>query len=95
MAVEEKTNEITAVPELLDLIDVKGDIVTAGAMSCQKKTVEKIIDKKADYTIGLKKNQPVLYKDTEDYFNEFSADIPSKTTLDKGHGRIEKREYSL
>lgn len=40
-------------------------------------------------------NQPALYKDTEDYFNEFSGDIPMKTTLDKGHGRIEKREYRL
>ena len=58
ICVEEKTNEITAVPELLDLIDVKDDIVTADAMSCQKKIVEKIIDKKADYTIGLKQNQP-------------------------------------
>lgn len=95
LTVEEKTNEITAVPELLDLIDVKGDIVTADAMSCQKKIVEKIIDKKADYTIGLKQNQPVLYKDTEDYFNEFFAEIPSKTTIDKGHGRMEKREYQL
>lgn len=64
-------------------------------MSCQKKIVEKIIEKNADYTIGLKKNQPALYKDTEDYFNEFSAEIPLKTTLDKGHGRIEKREYQL
>ena len=65
------------------MIDVKGGIVTADAMSCQKKIVEKIIEKKADYTIGLKQNQPALYKDTGDYFNEFSADIPSKTTLDK------------
>ena len=56
----ELPNEITAVPELLDLIDVKGDIVTADAMSCQKKIVEKIIDRKADYTIGLKQNQPAL-----------------------------------
>lgn len=95
LTVEEKTNEITAVPELLDLIDVEGDIVTADAMSCQKKIVEKIIDKKADYTIGLKQNQPVLYKDTEDYFNEFFAKLPSKTTIDKGHGRTEKREYQL
>ena len=63
LAVEEKTNEITAVPELLDLIDVEGDIVTADAMSCQKKIVEKIIEKKADYAIGLKQNQPALYKD--------------------------------
>ena len=87
ICVEEKTNEITAVPKLLDLIDVKGDIVTADAMSCQKKIVKKIIDKKANYTIGLKQNQPELYKDTEDYFGAFSADIPSKTTIEKGHGR--------
>ena len=91
----ELPNEITAVPELLDLIDVKGDIVTADAMSCQKKIVEKIIDRKADYTIGLKQNQPALYKDTEDYFKEFSANISSKATIEKGHGRIEKREYQL
>ena len=95
LSVEEKTNEITAVPELLDLIDVEGDIVTADAMSCQKKIVEKIIKKKADYAIGLKQNQPALYKDTEDYFNEFCDDIPMESTLDKGHGRIEKREYQL
>ena len=95
ICVEEKTNDITAVPELLDLIDVKGDIVTADAMSCQKKIVEKIIDKKADYTIGLKQNQPALYKDTENYFKEFSSNISSKTTIEKGHGRIEKREYQL
>lgn len=95
ICVEEKTNEITTVPKLLDLIDVKGDIVTADAMSCQKKIVKKIIDKKADYTIGLKQNQPELYKDTEDYFRAFSADIPSKTTIEKGHGRIEKRAYQL
>ena len=77
------------------MIDVEGDIVTADAMSCQKKIVEKIIKKKADYAIGLKQNQPALYKDTEDYFNEFCDDIPMRSTLDKGHGRIEKREYQL
>lgn len=74
---------------------MKGDIVTADAMSCRKKIVEKIIDKKADYTIGLKQNQPALYNNAEDYFKEFSADIPSKTTIEKGHGRIEKRKYQL
>ncbi len=95
LAVEEKTNEITAVTELLDLIDVEGAIVTADAMSCQKKIVKKIIEKKAGYTIGLKQNQPALYQDTEDYFNEFARDIPCETTYGKGHGRIEKREYRL
>ena len=95
LAVEEKTNEITAVPQLLDLVDVKGEIVTADAMSCQKKIVEKIVEKKADYTIGLKQNQPALYQDTEDYFHEFAEEIPWKITYDKGHGRIEKRVYRL
>ena len=95
LTVEEKTNEITAVPELLDLIDVKGEIVTADAMSCQKKIVEKIIGKKADYTIGLKQNQPALYQDAADYYDEFAEEIPSKITYDKGHGRVEKREYRL
>lgn len=95
LTVEEKTNEITAVPELLDLIDVEGCIVTADAMSCQKKIVEKIIHAGADYTIGLKQNQPALYKDCEDYFQAFSSELPSVTTQEKGHGRIEKREYRL
>ena len=95
LAVDEKTNEITAVPELLDLIDVEGAVVTADAMSCQKKIVEKIVEEKADYVIGLKQNQPALYKDAEDYFSVFCDGIPSKVTLDKGHGRIEKREYHL
>lgn len=95
LSVEEKTNEITAVPELLDIIDVEGAIVTADAMSCQKKIVEKIIEKKADYTIDLKQNQPALYQDAEDYFREFSAGLPVLRTSDKGHGRIERREYRL
>ena len=95
LAVEEKTNEITAVPELLDLIDVGGAVVTADAMSCQKKIVGKITEKKADYVIGLKQNQPALYRDAEDYFNAFLSELPVKTTYSKGHGRTEKREYRL
>ena len=82
-------------PELLDLIDVEGTIVIADAMSCQKKIVEKITEKNADYIIGLKQNQPALYRDTEDYFNEFQSELPVKITHDKEHGRIEKREYRL
>ncbi|MCI9080297.1 MAG: ISAs1 family transposase [Lachnospiraceae bacterium] len=69
--VEEKTNEIAAVPELLDLINVNGVVVTADAMSCQKKIVEKITSSNVSYTIGLKQNRPALYKDTQDYFHTF------------------------
>ncbi|MCI9078594.1 MAG: ISAs1 family transposase [Lachnospiraceae bacterium] len=92
---EEKTNEITAVPGLLDLIDVDGSIITADTMSCQKKIVEKIIGSNVDYTIGLKQNQPALYKDTEDYFNAFSSELPMLKTNEKVYGKIEKQEYRL
>ena len=95
VTVAEKSNEITAVPELLDLIDVKGAIVTADAMSCQKKIVEKIVQKQADYVLGLKENQHRLYEDVRLFFEAFDGVYASKITLDKDHGRIEKREYRL
>jgi predicted transposase YbfD/YdcC len=95
LVVGEKSNEITAVPELLDLIDVKGGIVTADAMSCQKAVVEKIVENGADYVIGLKGNQGTLRDDTEMYFNDFSSESAKVKMSEKGHGRIEKREFFL
>ena len=92
IAVEEKSNEITAVPELLDIIDVEDAIVTADAMSCQKKIVSKIIEKKADYVIAVKENQPTLLHDIADWFFDFSDEAKHTATHEKGHGRIEKRE---
>lgn len=92
---DEKTNEITAVPELLDIIDVEGSIVTADAMSCQKKITEKITEKKADYVIGLKGNQETLRDDVELYFKDFIQNCEKTSTKEKGHGRIETREYFL
>lgn len=68
---DEKTNEITAVLELLDLIDVEDAIVTADAMSCQKKIVSKIVEKKVDYVIAVKENQPTLLHDIADWFHVF------------------------
>lgn len=90
VTVEEKSNEITAIPELLDLIDVKGDIVTA-----DKEIVKKISEKKADYVIGLKGNQGTLYSDAELYFNAFKNELPSYETSEKNHWRIKKRTYYL
>ncbi|MDO5114875.1 MAG: ISAs1 family transposase [Synergistaceae bacterium] len=95
ITVPEKTNEITAVPELLELIDVKDAIITADAMSCQKKIVEKICEKGADYVIGLKGNQSALHDDAALYFETFGETTEQTGTIDKGHGRIEKREYRL
>ena len=95
ITVEEKSNEITAVPHLLDLIDVEGAIVTVDAMSCQKAIVEKIVECKAEYTIGLKLNQQALFNDVKDYFEEFDKEATATKTSEKGHGRIETRVYYL
>lgn len=97
---EEKSNEITAVPELLDLLFVKGCIVTVDAMNTQKKTVEKIVkEKKADYVVALKGNHETLHQEVVDYFkyaeeNGFKDEkVQLHRTLEKGHGRIEERLY--
>ncbi len=95
ITVEEKSNEITADPELLDLLYIDDAIITADSMICQKKIVQKICDGKADYCIALKENQPTLFKDTQDYFLEFTAECVNAITSEKGHGRIEIREYFL
>ena len=92
---DEKSNEITAVPELLDMLTLEGAIVTADAMSCQTKIVAKITEKQADYVIGLKGNQSRLREDVELYFQNFLSECPSSKTLEKGHGRVEEREYFL
>lgn len=95
VVVDEKSNEITAVPMLLDMIDIEGSIVTADAMSCQKEITKKITEKKADYVIGLKENQQALYRDAELYFKDIPSELQNYETLEKDHGRLEKRTYSL
>ena len=101
LATDEKSNEITAVPELLEMLDVAGCIITADAMSCQKEIVEKITEKEADYVLGLKDNQPIFRREVQDYFDaalrepQHYPQIKSVTTTDFGHGRIETRTYYL
>ena len=98
-AVEEKSNEITAIPELLDKIQIKGHIVTIDAMGTQTKIAEKIRSKRADYVLALKGNQGSLYEDVKEYFSdmEFQREIQKsgnyKKTSEKAHSQIEKREY--
>ena len=94
----EKSNEITAIPRLLELLEVKKCIVTIDAIGCQKDIAEKILAKKADYVLGVKKNQPALYDDFIQYFENHllkTEGLPSHAgifeTIDKAHGRIEKR----
>jgi len=91
---DDKSNEITAIPTLLDLLDLKGCIITIDAMGCQKDIAKKIIEQEADYVLGLKGNQTSLNDDVRLYFETEKA--PNmETTLNKGHGRFERRTYTL
>jgi predicted transposase YbfD/YdcC len=99
IAVGDKSNEITAIPELLDLIDVTGDIVTIDAMGCQTDIASKIREKEADYVLALKDNQEQLHEDVSTYFDWIEREHPKgeftdawKSKPEKGHGRIETRE---
>lgn len=94
---DEKSNEITAIPELLKILDLEGCIVTIDAIGCQTEIVKEIAEKEADYVISLKGNQGILYEDVKDYldwaerekFKDISYDYCE--TLEKDHGRIEER----
>lgn len=94
--VDDKSNEITAIPQLLDLLEIAGCIVTIDAMGCQKEISKKIIGKDADYALALKENQGGLYEDVQELFSYAEetgfADCDYHKTVEKGHGRIEIRE---
>jgi len=95
--VADKSNEITAIPDLLDLLTLKGSVVTIDAMGCQREIAAKIVEKEADYVLALKGNQGTLREDVELFFNEQIAakfvDVAASRhrTLEKSHGRIETR----
>lgn len=99
LSVPEKTNEITAIPDLLDQLaetgQLEGALVSIDAMGCQVAIADKIVAHKADYLLPLRGNQPTLEADVEDYFRTAPADeLIGKTTVEKGHGRIETRFYA-
>lgn len=85
ITVDEKSNEITAVPELLDLFYIDNAIITADSMSCQKKIVQKITGAGAEYCIALKGNQLTLCQDVEDYFCAYLREAFTVKHLEKGH----------
>ncbi len=101
VATDEKSNEITAIPRLIDRINVKGAIVTIDAMGCQKDIAAKIVDAKGDYILAVKDNQPKLHKAIKAFFSDerqtqLSA-MPHRQheTSEKSHGRGEQRHYVL
>jgi predicted transposase YbfD/YdcC len=99
--VAEKSNEIVAIPRLLDMLAIEGAIVTIDAMGCQREIAAKIIAKKADYMLALKGNQGTLRNDVELFANEQNAKdfkdttISRHKTVDADHGRIETRRTTV
>jgi predicted transposase YbfD/YdcC len=95
---ETKSNEITAIPELIDSIDVKGAVISIDAMGCQKAISKKIIDKDAHYLLMVKDNQPTLHDEIQNFFDQAEkikfegVSHDSFITDEKGHGRNERRE---
>ena len=95
VATSEKSNEITAIPQLLEMLELSDCIVTIDAMGTQTAIVEKIIEKGADYILPVKENQPQLLKDISLYFDEHNHLSETAQTLEKSHGRIVKRKCIL
>jgi predicted transposase YbfD/YdcC len=94
--VDDKSNEITAIPELLDLLEVTGCIVTIDAIGCQTAIAEKIVERQADYVLPVKQNQGKLHDTLEQLFSDPEemtwASCDYHKTVDKDHGRLEIRE---
>jgi predicted transposase YbfD/YdcC len=99
--VADKSNEIVAIPKLLEMMAIEGAVVTIDAMGCQRDIARKIVDKKADYVLALKANQGALRADVELFANEQKskdfndARISRHTTVDGDHGRIETRTTTV
>ena len=99
--VAEKSNEIIAIPKLLDMLAIEGAILTIDAMGCQRDIAQRVIDKKADYVLALKSNQGSLRDDAELFVTEQKAsgfvdtEISRDTTVDGDHGRIETRTTTV
>src|ERR1700722_2606983 len=97
MAVEDKTNEITGIPKLLEILYLERAVVTIDAIGCQKKIAEKVQEKKADYILAVKGNQPHLFEDIKDKFDKHAESPGPESTYStheensKGHGRRETR----
>jgi predicted transposase YbfD/YdcC len=101
LAVDQKSNEITAIPQLLELLDIEGDTVTIDAMGCQKEIAQTIVDKKANYVLQVKDNQPTLHQAISEAFIRFADNDYTEPSLrrfktfDCDHGREETREYFI
>ena len=94
LKVDEKSNEITAIPKLLEILDIEGSIITIDAMGTQKEIAKKIIEEKADYILALKGNHSLLEEEVKSIFKVQKIDS-SDEDFDKGHGRVEIRKCEV
>jgi hypothetical protein len=92
--IDEKSNEITAIPKLLDALELAGTVVTIDAMGCQRSIAAKIVEKKADYVLAVKDNQGLLAEQVRDSFLLLKSDAVAEE-IDCGHGRVEQRKCSV
>ena len=101
VVVDAKSNEITAIPKLLEILALSGSLVTIDAMGCQVKIARQIVNAEADYVLAVKGNQPTLHRGIVDCFDDHLEDDFARTkvrryhTQEKGHGREEMRWYYL
>ena len=96
IATDAKSNEITAVPKLLEMLSLKGTIVTVDALNCQREIAQKIVDQGGDYALALKGNQGTLHDDVVTYFDDpASQTITAKPVVEADHGRIETRTATV
>ena len=97
VATHQKSNEITAIPELLETLDLKGATVNIDAMGCQKTIAKKILEKKASYLLAVKGNHPHPHEDIKEYFDDARISFVGDEDIDvdKGHGRLEWRRVRV
>jgi predicted transposase YbfD/YdcC len=99
VVVDQKSNEITAIPKLLEILELSGCLVTIDAMGCQTGIAQAIVDAGADYVLAVKANQPTLHAGIVNFFADHGEDdfarteVRRSTTKEKGHGRTEERSY--
>ena len=95
-AVDEKSNEITAIPALLERLDVEGAVISIDAMGCNPTIAQSILDAEADYLLAVKDNQPTLHGDIKSYFETApTEEVEQVETVGKDHGRIEVRNHTV
>ena len=95
LSVADKSNEITAVPKLLEMLSLRGKVVTADAMHCHRQLAQQVVEQRGDYALALKGNQGTLHDDVKLFLDDPDTPVAQARQVGKGHGRIETRVASV